>query len=137
MRTSRKTRSKPEEPDLTPALDIVFILLIFFIVAATFQQEKAILVEPPNPIPTESNIDTPTIVVELGSDGSVFVNGKISTLELVRGSISRERAETPDASLVISVDQGVKSSALLRVRDAAYSAGYHRKVGVIMNEAET
>ena len=93
------------------------------------------LLEPPTP-ETSVKPDVPAIVVHLTSDGSVFVNRKISTLELVRGSISRERAESPHAALIVQVDDGVKSSSLLRVRDAAYSAGYYGKVGVMVSDTE-
>lgn len=136
MKSIRRKRSNTEDPDLTPALDIVFILLIFFIVTASFQQEKAMLLEPPVP-PSPEKPSGQSIVVHLSNDGFVYVDGRLSNMSSVRANISRLRAETPDIGLVIQVDDQVKSSTLLRVRDAAYSAGYRDKVGVLMSETTT
>lgn len=132
MRQIRRHK-KQEDPDLTPALDVVFILLIFFIVTATFVEEQTLAMEPPleGPPPTT---DTPTIIVKLDSDGLISVNERLTDISFVRANIERLRAEQPESNLVIQAAPTAKSGALLRVRDAAYSAGYNENVGVSLLE---
>jgi len=132
MRQVKRHRRKAEDPDLTPALDVVFILLIFFIVTATFVEEQTLRMEPPPP-PGPSP-EAPAIVVRLDADGLVGVNDKLTDIAFVRANIERLRAETPDSNLVIQAHPAAKSGAVLRVRDAAYSAGYGEGVGVLLSE---
>ena len=128
MRHVRRHREKPDGPDLTPSLDVVFILLIFFIVTATFVEEQTLSMEPPMEGPPTR--DAQSIVVQLDADGLVSVNGRLTDISFVQANIERLKAEVPDSQLVIQAAPTAKSGTLLLVRDAAYGAGFDRNVGV-------
>lgn len=111
------------EVDLTPMLDVVFILLIFFIVTSTFIQEQALKVEPPPPAnDSEQSEPQPTILVRIDGDNLVTVNGRLADVGSVRANIERLRAETPGMPVIIQAHPEAKNSSVLRIRDQAASA---------------
>lgn len=128
MRRPRRHVQQKAEIDLTPSLDVVFILLIFFIVTATFIEEQTLSLEPPAPNGPPSTATT--IYLHLDADGLVSVNGRLMDISRVEANIQRLRAETPDSNLLIQANPAAKNGALLRVRDAAYSAGFSNKVAI-------
>lgn len=88
---------------MTPMLDIVFILLIFFIVTATFLQEEGLNMVPPPP--TENPPDqpvAPVILVDVNDQGRVFVNQQQTDPERVLAAVSRFRAENPRSAVLIA-----------------------------------
>lgn len=116
----RKTRRGKDEAniDMTPMLDIVFILLIFFIVTATFLQEEGIDLTPPpesdQPPPPDA---PPPILVQVTSENRVFVN-RDATAELrVMAAVSRIRAEQPNSAVVIEVAQEAEHGTIVRIID--------------------
>lgn len=125
----RKTRPAEEaNVDLTPMLDVVFILLIFFIVTSTFIQEKAIGLEPPPP-PNNSPTPpppVPAIVVYVNEDDLIRVNGRLTDISGVRANMERLRAENPESALVIQAHSKAKSGTIIKIRDEAYNAQMER-----------
>lgn len=116
---------KPEEAevDLTPMLDVVFILLIFFIVTAVFTQEQAIGLEPPPPpVPTPPIDPPPTITIFINADGLIRVNGRPADIGSVQANIERLKAENPESSVIIQADRQAEAGMIISVRDQAYSA---------------
>lgn len=116
----------PEEAkvDLTPMLDVVFILLIFFIVTAVFTQEQAIGVEPPPP-PTDApppENPPPVIMIYVGEDGLVTVNRRVADVGSVRPNIERLKAENPESAVIIQAHPRAPSGMIIEIRDQAYSA---------------
>lgn len=113
--------------DLTPMLDVVFILLIFFIVTSTFIQEKAIGAEPPPPpSPQTDQKTTPAILVYVNANDQIFINRKPADIASVRPTMERLRAENPESALVIQADPGARAGTIVTIRDLAYSAKMER-----------
>lgn len=129
----RKLRPVEEaKVDLTPMLDVVFILLIFFIVTAVFLQEEAIKVEPPPPANDNPTEPVPTILVLIDENNNVFVNRRPSLIESVRANIERLRAETPNSSVIIQAHPEALNETVIRIRDQAASAKIDR-VNVVLS----
>lgn len=111
-------------------LDVVFILLIFFIVTAVFLQENALNVEPPTP---GEGQPSPTITVAIDGDGFIQVNGRASLVESVRANIERLRAETPNSAVIIQAHPDTANRVVLRVRDQLASARVER-VNLVLSD---
>ncbi len=111
--------------DLTPMLDVVFILLIFFIVTSTFIQEKALGLEAPPP-PGPAGDKTSAIMVHINADNLIRANGRLTDISGVSAHIERLKAETPETALLIQSDQGAQSGTVIHVRDIVYSTGIQR-----------
>jgi biopolymer transport protein ExbD len=102
MRRRSKKGNDQAEVNMTPMLDIVFILLIFFIVTATFLQEQGFDMTPPPPNPdapeTEPN---PVILVQIDAENRVFVNQRATSEDRVLAAVQRIRAEAPQSAVLI------------------------------------
>lgn len=136
----RGRTTKPAEEanvDLTPMLDVVFILLIFFIVTSTFIQERALGIEPPPPPapPQEQQVQTPAILVFVGEDNLITVNGRYTDISGVRANMERLRAENPESALVIQAHPRARSGTIIQIRDEAYNANMER-VNVIQSQVD-
>ncbi len=118
----RKTQT-PADADMTPMLDIVFILLIFFVVTAEFLKERAMPMTPPPPDKTATVTDFPTILVNLSADGLTRVDGKLVDIEGVRGRIEQALAEKPEQAVLVQAAASTKNRFVIRAVDQAYSAG--------------
>lgn len=121
-----RTLRRPEEAEvnLTPMLDVVFILLIFFIVTAVFTKEQAIGLEPPPPPPPpdQPKQEIPTITIFVNQDGLIRVNGRVADIGAVRPNIERLKAENPESAVIIQAHPEAKSGLIVNIRDQAYSA---------------
>lgn len=129
MRGIRRARAGQAEVSLTPMLDVVFILLIFFIVTSTFAREEAIGIEAPPPIGPVSEAER-AMLIEISDSSVVSVNGRITDIGSVRAAIERVRAETPDIRIAIQVHPKARTGVIALVRDAAYNAGYREGVSL-------
>lgn len=102
MRNRKRRPNDSAEVNMTPMLDIVFILLIFFIVTATFLQEVGYDMRPPppseNPPDAEPN---PVILVQVDGDNRVFVNQRATSEDRVLAAVQRIRAEAPNSAVLI------------------------------------
>lgn len=87
---------------MTPMLDIVFILLIFFIVTATFLQEEGLNMQPPPSSEDTPQDPAPVILVDVNDQGRVFVNQQATDPERVLAAVSRFRAENPRSAVLIA-----------------------------------
>ncbi len=114
MRRRSKRGNDQADIDMTPMLDIVFILLIFFIVTATFLQEQGVDMRPPPPSqepPAESN---PVILVQVNDQNQVFVNQEPTSELRVLAAVSRIRAEQPESAVLIEVaDEALHGTIVL------------------------
>jgi len=127
----RRARTETAEVDLTPMLDVVFILLIFFIVTAVFLQEKAIGLE--TPPKGGAGQAVPTIIVSVNEEGTVRVNGRASLVESVRANIERIRAENPQSAVIIQAHPEASNRIVLRIRDQLASARIER-VNLVLSD---
>lgn len=112
------------EINITPMLDIVFIMLIFFIVTTSFVKEKGLEVSrPSNAPPKEIKQDKGPIVVKIDSASLISVKGRILERGAVQANLERERAEKPDSPLIIAAHPEADTDALVTILDAASAVG--------------
>ena len=111
-----------EEINLTPMLDVVFIMLIFFIVTATFIKEAGIQVERPNTVTADSQDDA-SILIAISANDEIWIDKKERDPRDVRGIIERLHAENPKGSIVVQADEDSTNETLIQVLEAAKGAG--------------
>ncbi|CAK1808834.1 Biopolymer transport protein exbD2 [Vibrio crassostreae] len=123
MRLGRR-HSKNEEAqiDLTSMLDIVFIMLIFFIVTSSFVRESGVEVNRPQASNVVSQKDA-GIFVAITSANDIFIDKRVVDVERVQATLEHLLLEQPDASLVIQADEHAYNGTVVKVMDAAKSAG--------------
>ncbi len=107
------------EVDLTPMLDVVFIMLIFFIVTATFIREKGIDVLRPDPNEEEQRQAALAIVISVDANNDVWVEGRVVDERAVRANVERLRAENADSPVLIQADRDSDFGVVVRVMDQA------------------
>jgi len=110
------------EINLTPMLDVVFIMLIFFIVTATFIKEAGIQVERPDTTTAESQDDA-AILIAISPTDEIWIDRKERDPRTIRSVIERLHAENPKGSIVIQADEGSTHETLVIVMEAAKAAG--------------
>jgi biopolymer transport protein ExbD len=111
------------EIDLTPMLDVVFIMLIFFIVTASFLREFGVDATKP-PSVQQSQTDSKSIAVKIHSSGDITIDGLSVDPRAVSAQITRRKAENPDAGLAVLAGRRAKTSLVVGVIDAARDAGF-------------
>ena len=112
------------EINITPMLDIVFIMLIFFIVTTSFVKEKGLEVSrPSNTPPTELEKDKGPIVVKIDGASLISVKGRILEPAAVQANLEREKAEKPTSPLIIAAHPEADTEALVTILDAARAVG--------------
>ena len=133
-----RTSRPPQEADvdLTPMLDVVFILLIFFIVTSTFAREEAIGLEPPPPPspPDQPIQEQRAILIFIDESNLISVNGRVTDIGSVRANIERVVAESPNSSLVIQAHPKTRSGIVVKIRDEAYNAGFTDRVNIVISQ---
>lgn len=108
--------------DLTPMLDMVFILLIFFIVSTSFVKEAGIDVSRPS-AKTAQTKENAHILIAITSNGDVWIQQRQVDLRAVRSNVERLRAESPEGGVVIQADKGSDTNTLIEVMDQVKMAG--------------
>src|SRR5210317_2457141 len=100
----RKHRGQDEaEINITPMLDIVFIMLIFFIVTTSFVKEKGLEVSrPSNSPPKEVKKNKGPILVKIDANGNITMKGRMLEQKAVQANLEREKAEKPESPLIIA-----------------------------------
>ncbi len=122
-RSGRFSRSDDDSDiNLTPMLDVVFIMLIFFIVTATFIKQAGIDVYRPDALTAEKK-PTVSVLLAIGPTGEIWIDKKRVDITAVRAVIERLHAENPKGTLVIQADRAAKSEKLMAVLSAARGAG--------------
>lgn len=121
-------RRKKDESniDLTPMLDVVFILLIFFVVTASFLKEQAIDIrgQDPNANPPPPPPDAPqNILIEIDNRNVVFFNRERVDISALRARVSSHRAENPAASVMIRPGPNSTADVLVNAMNSARAAG--------------
>ena len=120
--------------DMTPMLDIVFIMLIFFIVTASFIKESGIEVNRPSATTGEPN-ETAHIVVSIKGDGEIWIDKRPVDVRAVRANVLRLHVENPLGSVIIAADRDTKTHVLVAVLDQIRQAGIPNPV--IATETES
>lgn len=129
-RPSRVTRAEEsDEINITPLLDIVFIMLIFFIVTATFIKEPGVSIERPTTVTAEDQ-RLVSILVAITSDNEIWINREAVPIEGVRSAVERLRRENPRGSAVIQADSNSHSRHMIEVLQQIRAAGVREIVTV-------
>ena len=121
----RKRQSQQAEIDMTPMLDIVFIMLIFFIVTTSFVKESGIEVNPPE-AQTRQQQDNASIFVAINADGDVWIDNRLIDIRSVRTVIARLHAQNPEGAVVIQSDENARTRELVSVMDQIRLAGVEK-----------
>jgi biopolymer transport protein ExbD len=108
--------------DMTPMLDIVFIMLIFFIVTTSFIKESGIDVNRPT-AQTAERKERGNIIVAIRADGEIWIDKRSVDIRAVRANIERLHAENPQGSVVITADRQSQTGVLVQVMDQVRLAG--------------
>lgn len=122
----RHNRNKEPELNLTPLIDVVFLLLIFFMVSTTFEKESEISIELPEAAGEKSDQERFTIEITIDSEGQYFVNERRTRdrdLSTLKKALRELRADHQEPRLVISADMNTPHQAVIRAMDAARQVG--------------
>jgi biopolymer transport protein ExbD len=116
--------SDDEQINLTPMLDVVFIMLIFFIVTATFVKEVGLDVnQPDDDKPQTVDPDKKSIVVRITNRDRIMIAQRDVDWRAVRANIERLHAENPEAPVIIQPHPDSKTETMVHVFDSARQAG--------------
>ena len=124
MRMRRYSQQAEEEAgiDLTPMLDVVFIMLIFFIVTSSFIKESGIEVNRPQ-ADTAAAQDKGNILIAVTADGQVWLDKQVVDVRSVRAHVERMRQEQPEGVVVVQADQDARTGLVVQVMAQARLAG--------------
>jgi biopolymer transport protein ExbD len=122
MRRRRARKEEESEVNLTPMLDVVFIMLIFFIVTASFVKEAGIEITRP-PAATAERKERGNILIAITSNDQIWIDRRQVDPRALRANIERLHAENPQGSVIIQADEESKNGLLVQVMDAARLAG--------------
>ncbi|HIG59563.1 MAG TPA: biopolymer transporter ExbD [Gammaproteobacteria bacterium] len=117
-----KTQTDEKVADLTPMLDVVFIMLIFFIVTATFIKETGVEINRPDTKTAEMK-KTVSLLVGVGPDSGIWIDKKKVDIRSVRPIMERLHAENPKGGLVIQADSISKVENVLAIMESARQIG--------------
>ncbi len=135
MRRSRRTQGGDEgEVDMTPMLDIVFIMLIFFIVTATFLDETGVDLTQPPPPPDDINTppsNNPAITVYVDNRDNCAVDGRSTGCDRVILAVERLLAEKPNAAVILRMDEQASHKNLIMLKDGLDQGGLATKIEII------
>ncbi len=118
----RHFREDEAEINITPMLDVVFIMLIFFIVTTSFVKETGVEISRPSSSQAKQ-VKKGNILVAIKEDGVIWINKQEVDLRAVRSRVEKMHAENPEASAVIIADRGSRTGDLVEVMDQIKSAG--------------
>ena len=122
----RKNHLQQEEEEneinLTPMLDVVFIMLIFFIVTATFIKEAGITVDRPNAVTPDEQSDA-AILVAISPNDEIWVDRRLTEPANLKSVLEKLHLENPKGSMVIQADEESTNEKLVIVMEAAKAAG--------------
>jgi len=122
MRRKRSRSDEETEINLTPMLDVTFIMLIFFIVTASFVKEAGIDVSRP-PAATAERKERGNILVAITENDQIWIDRRQVDPRALRANIERLHAENPQGAVVIQADKNSKNGLLVQVMDSARLAG--------------
>ncbi len=122
MRRKRVRQEEDADIDITPMLDIVFIMLIFFIVTATFVKESGIDVTRPD-AETAIKQNRVAILIAIRDNNEIWINRRKVDLASVRANVEKLHAENPQGGAVIQADRQAETGVLVEIMDQVRLAG--------------
>jgi biopolymer transport protein ExbD len=119
---NRNARQVSAVVDIAPLIDIVFILLIFFLVTTTFVRDTGVRVERPQAT-TSSAMPPQALRVAIAAGGAIYADGRSLTLAQLHDHVRQFVAAEHRASVIVIPDQSVTAGRLVQVMDIARQAG--------------
>ena len=117
----RRARKKPEL-NIAPLVDMVFLLLIFFLVSTTFSRETGVNVSKPK-AQTAQSLSRESILVAVTRDGTIHINNRKVDLETLHRIIKETLNERPGSSVIIIADKSSLTGRTIEVMDECKLAG--------------
>ncbi len=121
-RFSHKQAEESNEINLTPMLDVIFIMLIFFIVTTSFVKESGIKIDRPGAKTTKSKMDT-NIIIAVKADNEIWIDKKPTDLHFLGASIEQLKSQSIKNSVVIQADKNTATGFLVKVMDKVRLSG--------------
>ena len=125
VRSSVRMRSKEVGINMSPLIDLVFLLLIFFMVTTSFVRETGIDVQRPA-ASTATLTKNGNILIAVSNEGTIYFDGKRIDVRSVRSHITRALSENPEGAVVIVADKVSHTGMVIRVMDQCRLAGASR-----------
>ncbi len=122
IRISRNRRSKAAEINMAPLIDMIFILLIFFLVTTSFVKESGVEINRPT-AQSASSKEKIHLMLEITQDGLIYIEGKPIDIRAVRSRMKRFLIETPGGSVIIVADKMSNTGILIQALDECRLAG--------------
>lgn len=125
VRSSVRMRSKDVEINMSPLIDLIFLLLIFFMVTTSFVRETGIDVQRPS-ASSAAITENGNILVAVSKEGTIHFDGRKIDIRSLRSHITRALSESPEGSVVIVADKISYTGIVIRVMDQCRLAGAKR-----------
>ncbi len=122
VRQSLRRSGRGVEINMSPLIDMVFLLLIFFVVTTSFVKETGIDVERPTAATAEMK-EKANVLIGVTQEGRVFLDRKAIDVRSVRAHMSRVLSENPESSVVVVADRGSQTGVVIQVMDQCRLAG--------------
>ena len=122
VRNTRYRRSKSVEINMAPLIDMVFILLIFFLVTTSFVRESGVDVQRPKAQSAVTK-EKVNLIIGVTKDGIIYIENHPIDIRSVRAHMERFLAETPEGSVIIVADKQSRTGTVIRVLDECKLAG--------------
>ncbi|MBT8342607.1 MAG: biopolymer transporter ExbD [Desulfatitalea sp.] len=120
--TARRQRRAATEINMAPLIDMVFILLIFFLVNTSFVKETGIDVSRPTAA-TAATKDNAAILIAIDAGNRIFMDHREVDVRAVRANVARALAENPEGAVVVVADKTSSTGMAIRVMDGCRLAG--------------
>lgn len=108
--------------NITPMIDVIFILLIFFLATTSFVKETGVEVERPSAATAERQ-EKSNILIAISQNGEIWMGGRLLDIRTVRANVEQALAENPEGSVIITADKSSTTGLLIQVMDQARLAG--------------
>lgn len=120
--TQSNQQSAAESVNLTPLIDMVFILLIFFLVTASFTKESGIDVDRPT-AKTAAREEQGSMIIGVSKDGEIWIDSQKIDMRAVRAHVEHLHAQNPEGTVIILADQSARTGTTVEVLDQVRLAG--------------
>lgn len=123
----RRQKNQEVSVNLTPLIDVVFLLLIFFMVSTSFTKETHLSLDLPEATGEESVVNTETLEVVISSTGNYAINGRslvANNLDNLKKALSELSGGNTDTPLIITADANTPHQAVITAMDAAGQLGF-------------
>lgn len=110
------------ELNITPMIDVIFILVIFFLATTSFVKETGVEVERPSAATAERQ-ERSNILIAISENGEIWMGGRLLDIRSVRANVEQALSENPEGMVIITADKSSKTGLLIQVMDQARLAG--------------